>query len=223
MGAVTIMLLLAALACTAGAAKYPLHDAIANLDVKTVKSLVLSKKANINGRDSTGQTPLHVAMLSNGHVYWDPFLQPQYDIIKFLLSKGANPNVPFPDYAGLTRYTVLHYAAFDGNMALVPLMVAAKANIRAKDERGFTPLHSAARCDFRLSCDDCTSKSKSPQALWKQGALPTIRYLLSKGANILVKTKAGETVLDIVKASKLNCPKTYKYVAAKTAAAKKRG
>ena len=50
-------------------------------------------------------------------------------------------------------------ATYDGNMVLVPMLVAAGARVDAVDSRGFTPLHSAARCDFRLSCGGCRARS----------------------------------------------------------------
>ena len=43
------------------------------------------------------------------------------------------------------------------------------------------PLHKAARCDFRMSSE--------------QGASATIEYLVSQGANIMARTKGGETVI----------------------------
>ena len=107
----------------------------------------------------------------------------------------------------MNGYTALHYYAYDGNMKIIPLLVQHGANVNAKDGRGVTPLISAAKCDYRLSCDDC---SKSGQ--WKAGALPTIKFLVSKGASLTAKDNEGKTALDMV--SKSDCPLTYAYLKA---------
>jgi hypothetical protein len=204
---------------TGSAQAQALFDAAQSLDLNTIKRLIETQNVDVNSKDSSGQTPLLIAMQAST-VYWHPFSQPQYDVIKYLLAHGADPTIPFPDYAGVKGYTVLHFAAYDGNMALVPLIVAAKANVNAKDSRGFTSLHSAARCDFRLSCDDCTQGS-SVQDTWKQGALPTIKYLQAHGGDIAAKTNSGQTVLDVIAESKDNCPKTYAYVQSQLSGGKK--
>jgi hypothetical protein len=128
--------------------------------------------------------------------------------VEKLLASGADPNVSF-EYGGEPRYTALHWAAHDGNMVLVPLLVRAGANVNAVDSRGFTPLHSAAKCDFRQSCDDCTDTA-APKFPWKQGARPVIQYLIEHGADIKARTKAGQSLLDLVPPE--NCPKTFRFV-----------
>ena len=75
--------------------------------------------------------------------------------VRALLENGANPNIPF-NFGGEPQYIVLHFEAYDGNRhGLIPALVKAGANVSAVTSRGLTPLHSAAICDFRLSCDDC--------------------------------------------------------------------
>ena len=175
----------------------PLHEAVFAVfndtsNLARIKFLVEKEGCSPNAKNLQGETPLHVAFQSLGKVFDHPENKPMAEVVKYLLSKGADPNIPFPEYGGIKGYTLLHFAAYDGNMVLVPMLVEAGAAVNAKDERGFTPLHSAARCDFRLSCDDC-----SPYA-WKAGAKPVIQYLLNHGADIRIHSKDGESVLDIV-------------------------
>jgi hypothetical protein len=174
-----------------------LHEAAANHDLAQVKRLLESGQTDVNARSTAGFTPLHMAFLSLGHVLGHPANPQMVEVVAYLLGKGADPNIPF-SYNAEPAYTVLHFAAFDGNMVLVPMLVEAHANPNARDSRGFTPLHSAARCDFRLSCDDCSRPSDGDFSVrWKQGAKPVIEYLLAHGADLRAKTLAGQSVLDV--------------------------
>jgi hypothetical protein len=103
-----------------------------------------------------------------------------YDIARYLLRHGADPRLP-TRYGGVRGYTLLHHVAYDGKMGFVRMLVEAGADVNARDARGYTPLHAAARCDFRLSYD-----------LW---AAETIQYLVDHGADITVRGDDGVTVL----------------------------
>lgn len=174
-----------------------LHLAAANHDLAQVKRLLESGALDVNGRNADGFTPLHVAFLSLGRVFGHPANPQMAEVAAYLLGKGADPNLSF-SYNGEPAYTLLHFAAFDGNMVLAAMLVDAHANPNAKDSRGFTPLHSAARCDFRLSCDDCSRPGGGDFSVrWKQGAKTVIEYLLAHGADLRAKTVAGQSVLDI--------------------------
>jgi hypothetical protein len=103
--AVIVLLLLATLAGSASTqgtnqwnytlATYPLHYAIAEfLDFKVIKHLVEVKKISVNRRDKTGQTPLHVAMLSD-RAPWDSYSKLQYDISARAPTPGPlSPTMP---------------------------------------------------------------------------------------------------------------------------------
>lgn len=61
---------------------YPLHYAAQNQNVAIAK-ILLSNGADVDGTDSYGNTPLHRATYDS---------EGRREMIKFLLSKGANPN-----------------------------------------------------------------------------------------------------------------------------------
>lgn len=167
-------------------ANFPLHDAAWNYDLPRVKCLVEQAKVNINKRLDSGHTPLELAFDRASINGWSRSDDPEQDaIITYLLSKGATPNT-----------AVLSTAASDGRVDWVKQLVEAGADFNVW-HNGMMPLHKAARCDFRMSSE--------------QGASATIEYLVSQGANIMARTKGGETVLDVMDGN-LNCPNTYKLV-----------
>jgi hypothetical protein len=113
----------------------PLHAAAARGDVAGVKKAV-EQGANVN-RNVAGYTPLHVALLTTMDPYWHPYGEGVYSIVTFLLSKGANPNIPFPvkkDIAG----------AMSGSMASASVTTA-----------GLTPLHWVAQVSSATACSVC--------------------------------------------------------------------
>lgn len=174
-----------------------LHVAAENHDLAQLKRLLESGTWDVNKRNAAGLTPLQAAFVSLGRVLGHSANPPMAEVVAYLLGKGADPNLPFSQ-SGEPAYTVLHFAAFDGNMVLVPMLVNAHANLNARDSRGFTPLHSAARCDFRLSCDDCSRPGSNDFSVrWTQGAKPIIEYLLDHGADLRARTVAGQSVLGI--------------------------
>eukprot|EP00854_Cymbomonas_tetramitiformis_P019831 gene19831-23717_t len=89
--------------------------------------------ADINAKNSSGQTPLHCAAASG-----DPA------IVRILLQAGAD--IDARD-SGPRNETPLHYAALSGNLgavSAVKTLLQAGADINARDRHGATPLHYAA-------------------------------------------------------------------------------
>lgn len=172
-----------------------LHEAAAAHDLRRVEHLIEGSGVSPDARNRDGLTPLRSAILALDAVYWHPPSRQTADVVAYLLTRGADPNVPFR-YGDVEGYTLLHFAAFDGNMVLTPILVSAGANVNARDSRGWTPLHSAATCDFRLSCDDCSNAPGGDlEKRWHQGAKPVIRYLLDNGADLSARTHDGTSVL----------------------------
>ncbi|WCR57690.1 MAG: Phosphocholine transferase AnkX [Wolbachia endosymbiont of Ctenocephalides felis wCfeJ] len=121
--------------------------------MEVVKFLV-DKGASINAKDRFGWTPLHSAAVSNTG-----------NIAKLLIDMGADINAKNDDNKtpfelacknGKTEVasflatvqdnrhrTALHYAAQEGNLKLVGLLIEKGADVNAKDNEGKTPLDLA--------------------------------------------------------------------------------
>jgi ankyrin repeat protein len=90
-------------------------------------------------------------------------------VLNDLISRGVNVNKKW-DNGGMAA---LHFAALNGQPAVVERLVAAGANVNATDEVGQTALHLAA----------------------KKGKLEVVKRLLSAGADVNLKDEAGGTAL----------------------------
>ncbi|KAK9907661.1 hypothetical protein WJX75_007781 [Coccomyxa subellipsoidea] len=193
-----------------------LHTAAVAWQSESVKYLTGIARMDVDALDKANQTALHAAF-DSFTVYWHPCSPSFRNTVLALLAAGANPKLPFP-YAGLNNYTVLHFEAYDGNRhGLVPDLVDAGADVNQKDDRGYTSLHAAAKCDFRLSCDDCGCSSNScsdnpqkatcpatftnyPKNATVQffGAAPTLDFLVAQGGNPNAVTNDGTKPIDLV-------------------------
>ena len=166
----------------------------------------------MNVADIQGNTPLHIAAMRGHH-----------EIMNILLRNGADPlapnargETPFflalsmghnravnsllraaPQLANLTfspaRNTPLHYAAAQGDLALVRLLVSSGANINALNAQHKRPLDLAY--EYKAFCTQKPRSSKTPSEipLRKRPRNETtsacekrydavIQYLQSKGA-----------------------------------------
>ena len=108
--------------------------------------VALVNGANLNNRNSDGDTPLVIAAKAGHHA-----------IVETLLTNGANPNIP-----GCTDYTPLHHAARAGHHAIVKTLLDKGADADLKDLKGWTSLQFAAENRHRDVYDTLLPETHQP-------------------------------------------------------------
>jgi hypothetical protein len=126
-----------------------------------IVKVLLERKARIEQRNARGETAIMMAAY-RGHL----------DTIKLLHQRGASIEGP--------GWTPLHYAAFNGQTAVVKYLLDQRADIDAKAPNGATPLMFAAR----------------------GGHMDTAKLLIWQVADVNVETDRGDTALKWALASK---------------------
>lgn len=128
--------------------KTPLHHA-ANEGHVNMVNILLENGADINKRTliierkdrieyNDGKTPLHCAIEADrSHYIWE---QDRIGVAKFLLEKGADPNI-----ADVNRDTPLHYATKRKFAGIVKLLLEKDADPKVKNRDGKTPLYYAIK------------------------------------------------------------------------------
>lgn len=120
----------------------PLHFAVTNYtfrdDHLDMVMLLVAHGAAIDAKDNMGRTPLNV--VTDMLITSSEEKPPQYRIVKFLISKGADIHTKHED-----GWTALHWAVGTAQKDLVELLIAKGAEINSRDWKGETPLHWAVQ------------------------------------------------------------------------------
>ena len=132
-----------------------LYLALRDSSLKCAQVLIAWPKTNVEARSPKDESPLMMAALK-GHL----------DLARRLIARDADVNK--------TGWTPLHYAATNGHVAVIELLLENHAYIDAASPNGTTPLMMAAHYG-------------SPEA---------VKLLLDSGADPTLKNQLGLTALD---------------------------
>jgi ankyrin repeat protein len=110
--------------------------------------------------------------------------------VRSLLGSGGNPNQADEQFR-----TALHYAAMNGNLTIVAILIKASAKLDAKDKLGNTPLHLAADrgqteavqllLDVGAPVDPENKNGMTPLMIGaNRGNFEIVQALLAKGASV---------------------------------------
>ncbi|MGR4869942.1 ankyrin repeat domain-containing protein [Variovorax sp. LARHSF232] len=125
---------------------------------KAVDVLIASPKVDVEMRNSKDESPLMMAALKG-----------QLDLVTKLIARDADINKP--------GWTPLHYAATNGHVAVMKVLLEKHAFIDAQSPNGTTPLMMAAM----------------------YGTSEAVKLLIDEGADQAMKNQQGMTALDFAK------------------------
>jgi len=148
-----------------------LFIALREPSLKSAQVLVDWPKTNLNLLNGKGESALMMAALKD-----------QQELAEKLIKKGADVNK--------TGWTPLHYAASNGHLAIISLLLENSAYIDAESPNGTTPLMMAAM----------------------YGTPAAVKLLLQEGADPQLKNQQGLTALQF--AQRGNRPDTAEAIAA---------
>ena len=196
-----------------GDGQTPLHTAAGGLkDCHELCSILIEHKAKIDAVDKDGNQPLHLACKQSNFLTGNLLLIHGADV-NFLNKQQRSP-LDLANESILKSSPIsdgnhaLHVAARKGDVQAVKLLVCCGADVNELNEKGQTPLHTAAGGlkDCRELCSILIEHKAKIDAVDKDGNQPlhlacergriqTSLLLLSKGANANSLNADGQTPL----------------------------
>ena len=199
----------------------PFHYAVRPWEArKDVIELLLAKGADINAKGNWGYTPVDVA--SSMGQKW---------VLRLLLQRGGVAStIRLAARAGdiarlkdliksdtdVEDVKILDNAASRGNTEVVSFLIEKGADVNAKRDDGWTPLHSAAYKRREDTARVLIAAGANVNAKTKWGTTPlhaavsrgykgpnnedVVRLLLEKGAEVNARDNSGNTALDVAAA-----------------------
>jgi len=158
----------------------PLFIALRDASLKAAEALVDWPKTKPESRNADDESPLMMAALK-GHT----------QLARKLVAKGADVNK--------TGWTPLHYAATNGHLEIISLLLENHAYIDAESPNGTTPLMMAAF----------------------YGTPAAVKLLLESGADAKLKNQLGLTAIDF--ANRANRKDSAELIAASVRSAQPKG
>lgn len=132
-----------------------LYLAVREPSLKAAEALIAWPKSNVEVRTAQDESPLMMAALK-GHL----------ELARKLIARDADVNKP--------GWAPLHYAATNGHLAIMSLLLEHHAYIDAESPNGTTPLMMAAH----------------------YGSPESVKLLLEAGADPAIKNRLGLTAID---------------------------
>ncbi len=153
-------------------------------------SALLAQGAEVNAKDTNGDTPLHDAAYYSSKA-----------VAEALIAHGANVNAE-----NAKGETPLHNAALHGNQAVTEALLAHGADVNAKNAYGVTPLHYAGNKGNQAVVELLIAHGANVNALTNGGWTPlhyavtkgdqaVVELLIAHGANVNARTNDGWTPL----------------------------
>ncbi|KAI6170531.1 Protein phosphatase 1 regulatory subunit 12A isoform X7 [Aphelenchoides bicaudatus] len=181
-----------------------LHLAAKSGFFESAKALIAKDPSLVNVADKDYETPLHYSS-QHGHC----------DIVKLLLSNGANPNalskfLSYDNSTTIPSVSALHWASRKGHVECVRTLLDKGANINHQTREGQTALQIACYNDkyevvkllIEKGADVNIKDTDNKTALHiaaKYGNYEIVKLLVESGADTNIKDTDGKTPLDLAK------------------------
>jgi ankyrin repeat protein len=140
--------------------------------IEIVKELIENKLVDINSQNKDGDSALNLSII-NAH----------FEIVKYLLYSGANPNIKDNDKVSPLMAACMSYENINDYLQIIKLLLKYNVDINAQDIEGNTALFHALMCSNKIEIVDL---------LLKAGADPNIKNNDGDNALILLFSSNGD-------------------------------